>query len=496
MNRTGKNFLGVAGTIFVAKVLGFIRDIFFAFTFGTTAINDAFQTIFSVPSLLFSNIGTALSSVNIPDLTYYLKKNDPQQRNEYIAALFAQVTLAAAVLSLAGIILAPWITAVLAPGLTGEINALATILCRIMMPTLLLVNITYLATGILQVHGHFIWSSVISIPFNLLIIITLILADNNIIFLGYVITLGWALQFLIQCPVLVSLGYRFIGPIRLTSQLTKNLYKNVVPIILGNSLLQLCLISDRAFSTQLGKGAASAMSFGGNLFLTITSIFIVAMSTVIFPGLSRFVLNKETERIKHSLNRAFQMLLFILLPYLIAAIAYHQEIISLIYERGAFTDQSTLTTSLSFMCYSFAVFGYACQELFNRVYYALKNFHIPMRASLVCLAMKLGLNIWFAQTGSLAGISLSTAFCLAVYAIILYVCLKKELGNNLIDQTFPPFILKLMLPLSAMTAIVCLGKCHPVLSGSVVFLMPLGLSGLVYLGLSYIMGLKELFAKH
>ena len=97
MNRTGKNFLGVAGTIFVAKVLGFIRDIFFAFTFGTTAINDAFQTIFSVPSLLFSSIGTALSSVNIPDLTYYLKKSDPQQRNEYIAALFAQVTLAAAV---------------------------------------------------------------------------------------------------------------------------------------------------------------------------------------------------------------------------------------------------------------------------------------------------------------------------------------------------------------------------------------------------------------
>ena len=48
-----------------------------------------------------------------------------------------------------------------------------------MMSTLFLVNITYLATGILQVHGHFIWSSVISIPFNLLIIITLILADNN-----------------------------------------------------------------------------------------------------------------------------------------------------------------------------------------------------------------------------------------------------------------------------------------------------------------------------
>ena len=84
------------------------------------------------------------------------------------------------------------------------------------------------------------------------------------------------------------------------------------------------------------------------------------------------------------------MLLFILLPYLIAAIAYHQEIISLIYERGAFTDQSTLTTSLSFMCYSFAVFGYACQELFNRVYYALKNFHIPMRASLVCFSYEAG----------------------------------------------------------------------------------------------------------
>jgi len=119
-------------------------------------------------------------------------------------------------------------------------------------------------------------------------------------------------------------------------------------------------------------------------------------------------------------------LLFILLPYMILIGFYHQQIISLVYERGAFTDKSTSMTALAFLGYSFAVLGYACQEIFNRVYYALRKFKIPMYVSVFCISLKLVLDLLLYRTAGIVGISLSTAVCLLTFAVIMGIfCTKR-----------------------------------------------------------------------
>ncbi|MEN6348901.1 MAG: murein biosynthesis integral membrane protein MurJ, partial [Syntrophomonas sp.] len=393
VSRTGRNFLGVSAIILVSKLLGFFREIVFAFTFGTTILTDAFQVIFGFPGLLFAGIGTALSSVNIPDLTYYINSRTREERNQYIANLFAQITLLAGFISLVGIIFAPALTRIIAPGLSSEVSGITVLLTRIMMPTLLFVSLTYLTTGILQVHSYFMLSATISIPFNLLIIASLLMKGEDIILLGYVTTVGWLLQFLIQVPVLVREKYHFRLRIDFKNEHTANLYKQLMPILLGNSLLQICIIMDRSFATHLKEGTTAALGFGSNLFITITSVFVVAMSTVVYPRLSEYCLELDYPRIRSLLGNAFKVLLFILLPYLLLVGVYHQDIIALVYERGAFTSKSTDMTSLAFLFYSFAVPGYACQELLNRVYYALKKFRMPMAVSLFCLLLKLVLDL-------------------------------------------------------------------------------------------------------
>ena len=105
--KTGKTFVGVSIVIFISKIIGIARDIVFASIFGTTILTDLFQLIFSFPGYLFTSIGTALSSVNIPDLTYYINSRTREERNEYLSNLFAQITLWGTLLSLAGIVFAP-----------------------------------------------------------------------------------------------------------------------------------------------------------------------------------------------------------------------------------------------------------------------------------------------------------------------------------------------------------------------------------------------------
>ncbi len=487
---TGKNFIGVTIVIFIAKLLGFARDIFFAFVFGTTILTDLFQAIFSLPSLLFSSIGTAISSVNIPNLTYYLSSKTPEERFAYISRLFTQITFWGSVISVIGIIFAPTLARLIVPGIQGEAAQMAVIITRIMMPTFLFVNLTFVATGILQVHSHFIRAAAISIPFNILIILALILKGDDIIFVSYVTTAGWLLQFLMQLPVIIKEKYNFF-PFNLQSNYTAAMLKQLIPVLLGNSLLQLCLIIDRSFGTHLDEGTTAALGFGGNLFVTITSVFIVAMSSVVFPRISKYCLEGDFAELRLMLSNILKILLFILLPYLIYVVAYHQEIISLVYERGAFTRESTVITAYTFLLYSFAVIGYASQEIFNRVFYALKKFSIPMIVSIICLTVNISLNVAFLNYGIIA-LTGGTALVLLLYAIIMGYMVIKEIGN-FFRQDFFIYLARLSIPLLFMLAIIG-GFKYLNLAGIIMgFLLPLALSGLIYLAVAHVTHLTKEF---
>lgn len=490
--RTGKTFLSVSATIFFAKLLGFCRDIVFARFFGTAGLADLFQAVFSFPNLLFSSIGTALSAVNIPDLTYFVKQRSQEERNQYLANLLAQVSLFAALISLLGIISAPFIGRLIAQDLGPEADRLAIVLTRIMMPTLLFVSLTYLATGVLQVHSHFQLTAAISVPFNILIIAGLFWKGSDVVFVGYLTTAGWLLQFLIQVPVLIKEKYNLRFKLNFRDSYTRNLFRNMLPILIGNSLLQVSLIIDRNAAMRLSEGSTAALSYGSNLFVTITSVFIVGMTTVVFPRLSQHCLDEDYAAVRHLLGQIFKMLLFILVPYLLLVVCYRQEIITLVYQRGAFDSRSTAMTSLAFLLYSFAVLGYLCQEVYNRVFYAMKNFRVPMKASLLCLALKFAFDyLFFRQTG-IVGLSLSTALALLLYGILMTFRLSRKIGN-FVNRDLMMYLLRLLLPSAGLCAVVMVFQRFYPAHSAYGFLIPLMISGAVYLVIAHLCGLSKVF---
>ncbi|MEN6347923.1 MAG: lipid II flippase MurJ, partial [Syntrophomonas sp.] len=137
-----------------------------------------------------------------------------------------------------------------------------------------------------------------------------------------------------------------------------------------------------------------------------------------------------------------------------------------------------------------AVPGYACQELLNRVYYALKKFRMPMAVSLFCLLLKLVLDLLLFKTSGIAGISLSTAFCLLLYGVIMIFMVRREIGGFM-GKELLSFAVKLLLPTAGMLAVIVGFKQFMGAASMFFFLLPLGLSGCVYLGIAYLSGLKR-----
>jgi putative peptidoglycan lipid II flippase len=490
-NRLVSNFTGVSAFIFASKLLGFLRDVIIAASIGTTLLSDAYFQIFGVASLLFTSVGMALSSVNIPNMTYYVSQRSDEERFRYTNNLYTQVMLFAGAISILGIAAAPWVTRLILPGLEGEMGGIPVTLTRIMFPALPFICLTYITSGILQVHKHFIASTIISIPYNVLIIISLLILRGNIIILGAATTIGWLLQFLVQVPVLYRERYRFRLDIGLDNEHTSAVYRQLVPILLGNAVLQLCLLTGRAFATHLQEGSTAALALGSTLFMTITSIFIVAMSTVTFPGLSKHCLDRDYEGIRNLLNYIFKILLLILVPYLIIVTVYGRDIIRLVYERGSFTAQSTGMTSTAFLIYSFCIAGYLCQEVFNRLYYALKKYHIPMILSISCVLLNLAAVSLVYRSMGIAGIAGSTAASLLIYAVVMSFMVRKEVGGFL-GKDFAVFLLRLCVPVMAMIVVFAgfrLIGFDGLIKG---FILPLGLGGLAYLAAAHLTGiLKE-----
>ena len=157
----------------VTKLFGFVREILVAARFGATIETDAFLIAFSIPTVLFVSIGTALSTVFIPVFSEYLALRSREEAIRFAANLLNVLLGLCVLLTLAGIALAPQIVSVLAPGFSGYAFDLAVKLTRIMLPLLVILMATYIQTGILQSFEQFIILAVISIPYNLVLIVFL-----------------------------------------------------------------------------------------------------------------------------------------------------------------------------------------------------------------------------------------------------------------------------------------------------------------------------------
>ena len=145
---------GVIGVAtFSSRILGFIRDMVLARLFGATPAADAFYVAFRIPSLLRELFAEgSMSAAFIPVFTEYHSLKSKREAWELASAVFTTLLTIVTLVTVVGILIAPWLVQALAPGFhaSPEKLALTTVLARIMFPYLLFISLAALAMGILN----------------------------------------------------------------------------------------------------------------------------------------------------------------------------------------------------------------------------------------------------------------------------------------------------------------------------------------------------------
>ena len=316
--------------ILLAKGIGFFRDIVFASVFGASVYTDMYFQIFGLVNLIFTGVGVALSTLVIKNLNKE-ENHDIQTQRSYVSRFMGKTTLAVLIVTAAMYICAGPIVRILLPGISGDNYALAVKLMYIMLPSLWCVIIAYIISGVLQNNRVFFISSIMSLPFNAIIICSLFIKNVDIVTVGIVTTIGWFLHIVIQLPSFYRKGYRFfVKGAAVHTQHSRN--SELLWIFISNMMFQVCFMIDKAFVSG-ESGAATTINYASNLFITIASVFVVAMSNVVFPSISRNYEEGRIDYVRSLLQNMIIIMFAIFVPFILTVSCFGKSVIALLYER-------------------------------------------------------------------------------------------------------------------------------------------------------------------
>jgi peptidoglycan biosynthesis protein MviN/MurJ (putative lipid II flippase) len=187
----------------ISKICGFGREMAFAAVFGVGAQMDAYLVASLIPTVFFANFFGTLKTTAIPVYTRYLGK-DRQEAGRLARALFSSAGLFSLASAAVGLLLAPYLVKLLAPGFSGELYFFTVQLSRIMLAAVPFLALASVATPLLHAHSSFLIPAAIGFPYNAALIAAVLIFGGRYgaVAAACGLVIAVAGQFFLQYPAL------------------------------------------------------------------------------------------------------------------------------------------------------------------------------------------------------------------------------------------------------------------------------------------------------
>ncbi len=429
--KTVNAILSVITITLIAKFLGFFRDAILGSKLGATVEADAYIMALNSTTIIFLSFGSAISTSAIPLIVKKLKDNGKKSVFDFTNKLINIILLTSVVAVIFGIIFAPQILSILAKGFYGEKRELVIQLTRIMFPSLIFISSAYLFVAFLQSLSKFIVPSIISFPFNIMLIIYLLFALNKygIIGLAYATVIGWSLQLLIQIPFAVKEGYKYKLTLDYNDEDVKRFLISLLPIIFVASIHQFNILIDNMFASTLEHGKVASIYYANILYTAIVTTTVYGISAVMFPKFNQNLSPESMDNFKRLVLSVVRTVIYLLIPMTVGLIILSKPVISLVFERGEFNSLTTYDTSLALASYALGMVGFGVLDIVNKAFYALSNTKIPVGISIFVVLFNYFINRILLDLIGFKGLAIATSLSLIFGAILILYLFNRIVGG-------------------------------------------------------------------
>jgi putative peptidoglycan lipid II flippase len=431
-----KNIGSMSIAVLISRFLGLARDMIFAGFFGASYVADAFQVGYQIPNLLRKLFGEgALSAAFIPIYNEIEVKKGRQEQIRFALNMLSLLTLFLTLLTLLGIIFAPVITRLLAPGFDTQSYQITVRLTRIMFPYLLLIGLSSTLISILNSHDYFFLPGLSSAFLNLGMIMFLVIfslvqqadLEEQAVVLALGVLFGGVLQTAVNLPLLKKIGYQLRLNLSLKGEALNNLWRRFIPGVVGLAIREINLAVDLILASFLISGSIAALQYGNRLMQLPLGIIGISASSAVLPMFSRYTAAKDWKNLSETLRFSIITLVYLMLPITVISVTLGKDIIRLLFMRGAFDQFALDMTYRALVFYSFGLVFYSLTRTLIPLFYANKDTKTPVKISALIVMLNIILNVILMQFLQHAGLALASSLSALVHFIILLTVLKKKM---------------------------------------------------------------------
>jgi putative peptidoglycan lipid II flippase len=428
--------VGAIGTAtLVSRILGFVRDMIVARAFGASPVTDAFFVAFRIPNLLRRLLAEgALSTAIIPVFTESLHRGG---RGEFVRIVRAVSGVAVVVLcavSGLGMLLAPWIVRVIAPGWTADppLVKLAGSLTRFMFPYLLLVGLAALAMGALNAQHRFFTAALGPAVLNLAMILCVLWLAGRmsppIFSLAVGVLVGGAGQFLVQLPELARLGVPLRPSVEWSHPAIRTIGSRLWPAVFALAAVQVTVFVNTLLASLLPAGTVSYLYYADRVMEFPLGVFGIALATAVLPSMAAQAARGEHGGLIVMLSFALRLSAFIAVPAAVGLVTLGLPIVQLLFQHGEFSAADSLATTQALVGYAVGLPAFSATRIVAQTFYALGDTRTPLWAGFASVAVNVALAVALMWPLKHAGLALASSLSAYVNLLLLAWLLRRRLG--------------------------------------------------------------------
>lgn len=452
-----KALAAVSSMTLVSRILGFIRDTIVARAFGAGLATDAFFVAFRIPNLLRRLFAEgAFSQAFVPIFAEYKNRRGDEAARVLVDHVAGWLALVLMIVTAAGVIAAPFIVYVSAPGFAAAPDkfALTSELLRITFPYIFFISLVSLAGGILNTYSRFSVPAITPAVLNLSFIgFALWLApyfDPPVKALAWAVFAGGVLQLGLQIPFLLKLRMLPRFTLVRRDEGVRRVLRQMGPAVFGVSIGQISLLINTIFASYLVSGSVSWLYYADRLMEFPTGLLGVALGTILLPSLAKHYADQSVNEYSKLLDWGLRLTLMLALPAAAALAVLAVPLIATLFHYGQFSEHDVYMTRNALIAYSVGLLGLILVKVLAPGFYARQNIRTPVKIALIALVATQAMNFVFMGWLKHAGLALAIGLGACVNAGLLFYKLRQA-DVYVPLAGWPSFILKVIVAIAVMS---------------------------------------------
>lgn len=415
----------------LVKFLGLARDVVLANTYGTSIYSDAYIVASNIPIVIFSVVAAAISTSFIPMYSEINEREGEKEALKFTNNFINIVIVISLLICILGEFFPGFFVKLFAYGFTDEAYNLTVNFTKIMIPSIIITAIMSVSGSYLQLKEDFLPISYVSIPNNIIVIISILVAfySRNPYILAIGTLLGMISQLIYYYPFLKRNKYKYSGYLNLKDKYIKKTLLMIMPVFIGAAVNEVNVIIDRSLVSGLEQGSIAALNYASKLIGFITGVFIVSIITIIYPKMSELSAKLNLIELRKYLSKIFLIISILIAPITLISIIYSKDIVRIIFERGSFDSQSTYMTGIALASYSIGLIGIGFREVLTKAYFSIKDTKTPMINGIIAVIFNVILNIILINRIGFVGSAIATSISSILTSLLLLTKLEKKIGK-------------------------------------------------------------------